>query len=296
LLRGEVATDPADPSETLRHLASEVRRRLTGEHGAVVAVGMACAGIVSPQSGSLGRSPNLPGWEGLDLGEAIRTAFSGVPAVVANDVNAALYGEWRLGAGLGCADLVMIALGTGVGGAIIVDGRLVTGTAHGAGEIGHMVLDMEGPPCTCGNRGCLEAYAGEVALVRRAREQATDTAPEHDPLRELVREEGRQLRTEALFRLARQGDRSTSDIFQEAGRRLGQAVANVVNILDPARVIIGGGVSQAGDLILDPCRQVVRRLVLSAGSRDIPIVPAALGPFAAALGAAIMAREGGCGT
>jgi glucokinase len=214
----------------------------------------------------------------------------GVPSVVDNDVNAALYGEYRYGAGRGCRDLVMIALGTGVGGGVLLGERLHRGAACGAGEIGHMVLDLEGPLCGCGNRGCLEAYAGSVAILRAARERVRD--PEASAgFRALLQEEGTELTTRVLHELAEQGDTTARDLFAVAGRRLGQAVANVANLLEPERVIVGGGVARAGAWILVPCREVVQRLVLSEESKRLPVVPAELGPHAAARGAAALAAE-----
>jgi len=291
LRQGRVATDPANPEITFQRLASEITESLAAEATSrLAAVGFACAGIVTPDSGQLGRSPNLPGWQGSVLADSVGQAFPGLPAVFANDVNAALFGEWRLGAGRDCHDLVMIALGTGVGGGIVVGGQLVIGSRHGAGEIGHTVLDRNGPECSCGNRGCLEAYAGGWALLRRARELAAEPAATDD-FRQLVQRDPDGLDTAALYGLAQQGDDAARSLFQAAGRWLGHAVANMVNVLDPERVIIGGGVAQAGELILAPCREVVREYVLAEASRDLPIVPAALGPFAASQGAAAMARE-----
>jgi glucokinase len=290
LAQGDVATDRDDPARTLVRLAAAVRDAVPA--GAVLSgVGLACAGIVSPGTGRLGRSPNLPGWEGIDLAGSLRSAFDGLPVAIANDVNAALYGEWRLGAGRGCRDLVMIALGTGVGGGVLVGGSLVTGARDGAGEIGHMVLDLAGPVCSCGNRGCLEAFAGEVGLVRRARELAgrDDAGAAY---RALAGGPDSALDAGRLHDLAVRGDRTAALLFREAGERLGQAVASLVNVLDPDRVIIGGGVARAGDLILEPCRAVARRLVMAEESRRVPVVPAELGVHAAALGAAAMAREG----
>jgi glucokinase len=228
----------------------------------------------------------------MALGQAVSEAFSGVPSVLANDVNAALYGEYYYGAGQGCRNLIMIALGTGVGGGVLIDGRLVTGAADGAGEIGHMVLDPQGPRCTCGNRGCLEAYAGSVALLQRARQLAADSGAATPEFERLIQDRDEKLTTVDLSDLALQGDATSSELFASAGRRLGQAVANCVNLLDPDRVIIGGGVAAAGDLILEPCRRYVPTAVLSEGSRNVPVVLAAKGSFAAALGAAALARQG----
>jgi len=290
---GEVPTNPADPEDTLGRLAQVVRARLAAEaaDAELVAVGLACAGIVNDETGWLGRSPNLLGWQNQDLGVHLRAAFGELPRVLANDVNAAVYGEWRLGAGRGARGAVMIALGTGVGGGVVCNGRLLTGARNSAGEIGHMVLDLDGPQCACGNHGCLEAYAGTVGLRRRARELADGDPGAGEGFRALVREMGDHLDAAALEKLAGAGDPTANALFREAGRRLGQAVANCVQVLDPDVVIIGGGVALAGELILAPCRETARSLIMAVESRNVPIMPAELGPFAASLGVAELARE-----
>jgi len=288
--QGEIRTDPDDPRDTLIRLGVATRQVLAAHSETIVAVGLACAGLVQPITGWLGRSPNLPGWEHKDLGRLLSEASDGLPIAVANDVNAALYGEYRHGAGRGCRDLVMIALGTGVGGGVLLDGELRVGATSSAGEIGHIVLDLEGPPCSCGNRGCLEAYAGAGGLLRRARELA-DEPDATEEFRALVQEEGTEFDTQALHILAEQGDPAARVLFTVAGRRLGQAVAGLVNLLDPERVIIGGGVAQAGGFILEPCREQVQRLVLSEEGKHLPVVMAELGPHAAARGAAALAAE-----
>ena len=289
---GEVPTDPRSILVSMERLAAAVGKVLGGapEYPRLAGLGMACAGIVNGASGWLGRSPNLPGWQDSQLAEEIARVFPDIPVALVNDVNGALYGEFRHGAGRGCRNLVMIALGTGVGGGVIVDEALVIGANHGAGEIGHMILDPDGPPCTCGSRGCLEAWAGSMGLVRQAREVAAESDPQ-DVLAQLVASDSVPLSTFEMARLAQQGDPSTTEIFYTAGRRLGQAVANIVNLLDPDRVIIGGGVAQAGDLILGPCREMVPGLVLAAEAKNVPVVSAELGPLAASVGAACLARE-----
>jgi glucokinase len=297
LHRGEVATDPLGLVPTLTRLAAAVHadlvdRPYAGTDGAspLAAVGLACAGIVDPVKGRLGRSPNLPGWENTNLARALQDVFGNCAIVLANDVNAALYGEYRLGAGRHHRNLVMIALGTGVGGGLLIDGRLLVGGHCGAGEIGHMVLDPTGPRCTCGGRGCLEAYAGSTAILNRVRE-LTALGQGSAALRDLTQAKGDRLTTRDLAELAGSGDDAARNIFAAAGRRLGQAVGNLINVLDPDRVIIGGGVASAGELILQPCRDEALRLVLAAEARQIPIVPAELGPTAAAVGVACLARE-----
>ena len=283
---GEVATRTDDPVASLTGLAAAVAPAAGGAGlPRLAAVGLACAGIINPATGALGRSPNLPGWENSGLGDHLAAVFGGVPWALANDVNAALYGEYRLGAGQDRDNLIMIALGTGVGGGVIIGGELLLGAHSGAGEIGHMVLDPAGPRCACGNAGCLEAFAGSTGILRAARAQASGGA-----LARLVAERGADLTTADLAGLAATGDADATEVFAVAGRRLGQAIGNLVNVLDPDMVIIGGGVARAGELILGPCRAAVPGYVLAAEARDVPIVPAALGNLAASLGAASLAR------
>ncbi len=297
VFEGEITTDPRSGKRTLARLALEVAEKISPAEGSdkgvfsrLAAVGLACAGIVNPVSGELSRSPNLPGWENTNLKRIAGNEFPDIPIALANDVNGALYGEYQAGAGRGCENLVMIALGTGVGGGVLLNGQLITGSHHGAAEIGHMVLDPSGPICTCGTVGCLEAWAGSVAIVKQARLLARVELKE-TALSQLVQEKGDNLTTRDLSQLAVEGDAASLALFAEVGHRLGCAVGNLVNVLDPDKVIIGGGVAQAGEFILGPCRRLVPNLVLSPEAGQLPIVPAELGPLAAAVGAAALARE-----
>jgi len=285
---GEVVatgSEPTRPDDALASLHGVVRA--VGAQGPrLAAVGLACAGIVDPESGRLGRSPNLPGWENTPLAERLVSVFGDLPVAVVNDVNGALYGEYCHGAGCGANNLVMLALGTGVGGGVMIGGQLVVGRHCGAGEIGHMVLDLDGPLCACGGHGCLEAYAGSRGILQEVRRQKTETG-----LSRLVQKCGDTLSTADVAALAEAGDAGARAVFAEVGRRLGQAIGNLVNILDPDLVIIGGGVAQAGDLIFGPCRELVPRLVLSTEAQKVAVVPAQLGNTAAAVGAASLARD-----
>ncbi|MCP4573034.1 MAG: ROK family protein [bacterium] len=293
---GEIPTNPDDPVDSFGYLPNMLNQ-WQGDREPLVprVVGLACAGIVDPENLTLGRSPNLPGWEGRDLGAVLRRVFPASGIVLVNDVNAALYGEYRQGAGQGCRDLVMLALGTGVGGGVLVDGKLLTGGHHGAAELGHMVLDPQGPVCRCGNRGCLEAWAGSVALRHRARQAAQGEDDGAADLRRRAQDRGCDLDPRDLAEAAAAGNELASSIYAEAGTRLGQAVGNLLNVLDPDKVIIGGGVAQAGELLLEPCCREARRIVLAEGARETPIVPAELGVHAAAVGACWLAREAEAG-
>jgi glucokinase len=287
---GEVPTDPQSVTASMQRLSQAV----AGYLPRLKAMGMACAGIIDPVQGTLGRSPNLPGWQDSPLGEIVTSVLNGLPLTLVNDVNGALYGEYCQGAGRGCANLVMIALGTGVGGGIILDGKLLVGSHHGAGEIGHTMLDPDGPPCACGNRGCLEAYAGSTGILQRARELAADPATPEE-FRQFVENHGSGLTTRHLTGLADQGQTTAKELFAWAGEKLGQAVGNLINILDPDRVIVGGGVARAGEHILAPCRATFPPMVLSREAARTPVVMAELGSLAAAVGAAALARQAGAG-
>ena len=287
LLCEEIRTDPDDSAATLGRLAGRVTE---AGFGPPSAVGIACAGIVDVVGGRLGRAPNLPGWQGSNLRTVAATFWPETPLALANDVNGALMGEVAEGSGRGARSIAMLALGTGVGGALMIDGRLVTGGRYGAGEFGHMVVDPNGPRCTCGSRGCLEAYASATALVNAARKRAAEpdcgrtlkAAAAADPAGPTPR---------VLAGLAREGDADALELYTLAGRMLGQAIGNLVNILDPDIVIIGGGVAGAGDLLLDPARETAASLILCEASRTTPVVVSELGPHAAAIGAAIMADD-----
>jgi glucokinase len=285
---GEIPTDPNDIDATFARLAARITSDLAGAVPA--AAGVACAGIVDPVDGRLGRAPNLLGWEGADLAAALRRGFGESPCAFANDVNAALAGEARFGAGQGCRNLVMLALGTGVGGAVMIDGRLLIGAHNGAGEIGHMVLDPGGPPCSCGGHGCLEAFAGSRGVLAEARRRADAPGASQD-LRDMIRIRGDVFTARDLSDLAAAGDECVERLFLDTGMILGVAVGNLINILDPDKVIIGGGVARAGDILLDPCRETAASLVLCEASRTTPVEPAKLGHRAAALGAADLARD-----
>jgi len=291
LHEGDIPTNPDSGPDTMSRLADVARDLLGGDLDRLQGVGLACAGIVNPRTGWLGRSPNLPGWENNHLGQTLSAAFADKPVVLANDVNAALYGEYRQGAGQGCDNLIMIALGTGVGGGVLLNGKLVLGSHFGAGEIGHMILDPRGPVCTCGSQGCLEAWAGSVALLKAAHRLARDICT--PAFANLVLDRGESLTPRDLSILAETGDPTAIELFAAAGRRLGQAVGNLINLLDPDQVIIGGGVAKAGDLILGPCRDMIPGIVLGAEAAKVPVVPAGLGHLAAAVGAACLAREAG---
>jgi glucokinase len=211
-----------------------------------------------------------------------------VPAVVENDANAAAYGEWRAGAGRGLSSFVCLTLGTGVGGGIVLGGSLYRGATGFAGEIGPAVICADGPPCACGNRGCLEALIGARAIVRRARElYGASGGARAEPAA------GRS--PEELARAAARGDEVAARVFAETGRYLGIALANIVHILAPEAIAVGGGVAGAGEILFGPARETLRRSVMDDRMAEVRVVPAELGNRAAVLGSALLAHAEAAG-
>jgi glucokinase len=216
-----------------------------------------------------------------------------LPVVVENDANAAAWAEWRFGAGRGEDRLVCVTLGTGIGGGIVLDGAVQRGRHGMAGEFGHMVVYPDGHRCECGNRGCLEQYASGNVLGREARELARAGSPVTMPLMERVGGVVDDLVGPVITEAARDGDPCAIELFEDVGRWLGIGLANLAAALDPGIFVIGGGVSDAGELLLRPARLSFRRTLTGRGFRPEPrIVAAALGPEAGLVGAADLARTG----
>lgn len=259
-------------------------RKVTPEQ--VAGIGVASAGLIL--AGRITRSPNLEHWEGVDLGRGLSRRL-GRPVHIENDVNALAYGEWKLGAGRGTRNMVCLALGTGVGGGLILGGKLYRGSRGLAAELGHMSIDMNGRPCPCGSRGCLEAYAGGVA-IRKSAELALDRKV-RGAVALARRLRGAAPEPAALAAAAREGDRLAATLLAEAGAAVGVAAANLINALDPDLIVLAGGVSRAGRFILEPARLQARRRIMNPDVQKCRLRLRALGDDGAALGAALLARE-----
>ena len=280
------AKTPGDSEGALEAVVG-LARELTEMRDDVRAVGVGAAGLIEASSGAIRFAPNLA-WRDLPLRDRVREALD-LPVVVDNDANTAAWGEFRFGAAQGYRDVLVVTVGTGIGGAIISGGELVRG-AHGfAGEIGHVIVEPDGPRCGCGNRGCFEQVASGNAIGRLGREAAT----EH-PASRIAEIAGDPLRVtgELVLAAARQGDRIALHIFDEVGRRLGDGLAGLANVLDPEAIVVGGGVIEAGELLLAPARERFRLSVEAPENRpEVPLLPAKLGNRAGAIGAAAMALE-----
>lgn len=238
----------------------------------VVALGMGLPGPVHT-TGELGDSTILPGWVGVRAADALEAAL-GMPVGVDNDANLGALSESKWGAGVGVLDLVYLKASTGIGAGLIINGRLFRGAGHTAGEIGHTVIDPGGPVCRCGNRGCLEMYAGSAAILSALRA----THPEVADLAGAVAR-------------AHAGDPGCRRVIADAGRAIGSALATLCNIVNPARVIVGGTLGEAGELLLEPMRASLQAGAIRSAAEDVEIVRPSLGHDAELMGAIALALE-----
>lgn len=243
----------------------------------VTALGIGAPGLVN--DGVVRNSPNLPGWHrGVSLLKMVQKRLAGleIPVTVENDVNCMLTAECIIGARRGYSQVVGLAIGTGVGGGLWIDGKLVKGANGGAGELGHMTVALDGPRCKCGNHGCLEALIGSEAIVSR-----------YLGYRKEARK--RRLSVAIIAGLARHGDQAAIRTLAETGRILGAALAGLANIINPQLFVIGGGISQSGRLMMVPAAREMRSRAMPYNLKGLKIKTAKLGPLSGAVGAAIMA-------
>ena len=261
---------------------------LAGRHS-IHAVGIGAAGFVDAGRATVVFSPHLS-WRDEPLRDALSRRLR-LPVVVENDANASAWAEWRFGAGRGEDQLVVVNLGTGIGGAVVSGGAIQRGRYGMAGEFGHIQVVPGGIRCECGNRGCWEQYASGNALVREARELANANSPVAQGL--LARVDGDPARITGMVvtEAAQDGDLAAVELFQEVGHWLGVGIANLAAAYDPGRFVIGGGVSEAGELLLAPAREAFRRSLTGRGFRpEADIVRAQMGNDAGLIGAADLAR------
>lgn len=247
-------------------------------------VSVVIPGAVNVSAGMIVRVPNVPCLDGFNLVEALSTALHR-PAILENDANAAAVGESWQGAARGRRTIVCLTLGTGVGGGIILDGRLWHGVSDSAAEVGHMCVEpFSKVRCGCGNYGCLEAFASATAIVRMAHEGLSQNP-------ESTLNQTRELTSAEIFEAGKQGDALALAVFQRMGFYLGIGIANLVDVLNPEMIVIGGGAANGWELFETAMRQTVREHVFPASSADVEIVKAACGDDAGLLGAAKLAFD-----
>ena len=297
-LGGEILTHRGEPSEikdgprVVLDRAKEMLAGLLLDEGSgprdVLAAGVGVPGPVEQASGLLKSPPIMPGWDGYPIRSAFADEYA-VPVFVDNDVNVMALGEHRGGVAKGIDNVLFVKIGTGIGGAIIADGRLYRGTQGCAGDIGHICADPEGPVCPCGNRGCLEAMAGAPAIAAKAERCARSGASA--ALRQRLEERGR-LDARDVGAAAALGDHHALDIIRESGRIVGRVLAALVSTLNPSLVIVGGGVANIGHALLAEIRSAVYRRSLPLATRNLPVVLSELDGMAGVAGANVLAAEG----
>jgi glucokinase len=282
----KVPTPATDPEAIANAVVELVTELSTGVE--VTAVGVAAAGFVDSERSTILYSPNLS-WRNEPFKAELASRL-GIPVFIENDANAAGWAEYRFGAGRGVKHMIMLTIGTGVGGAIIVDGHMVRGGFGIAAELGHINVVPDGVLCGCGQRGCLESYGSGTALLKAAKQLVASGAPEAKRLAELESEVG-SLSGVEVYRAIQERDSGALALLTELGTALGRAVASLVAVLDPELVVIGGGVSAAGDLLLEPIRKAYLEHLPARGFRpELRIEAATLVNDAGVVGAADLAR------
>ena len=278
-----------DQDEVLATMVEAVEE-VTAAVGAVDAAGFGIPSLVEAGTGVSVSSVHLP-LDGVPFRDVMRERL-GLPVYVDNDVNLAALAEQRIGAARGAGVVVMLTLGTGIGGAIVLDGRVFRGADGAAGELGHVTIDIDGPPCQgdCPNRGCLEVMASGTAIGREG-ERVARELPASALGRALA--QGVPVTGELVTDLAIRGESEAQGVLELIGGRLGVGLVGIVNTFNPEVVVIGGGASRAGDLLLEPARRVVAERALRPSRETARIVTAALGEDAGMIGAALFARAGG---
>ncbi len=267
----------------MKEAITELIKETKSDPKNIESIGFGFPGQIDYQKGIVRLAPNIPGWVDVPIAEIMEKEF-GIPTRVDNDVRCAALGELNYGAGQGCDNLICITVGTGIGSGLVINGKLVRGASNAAGEIGHIKLDMNGGPlCGCGDRGCLEAFASGPSIVALAEEYIK--GGKSTKYRELANPD---ITPYIVSEAAKQGDPVAKRIFTIVGEYIGIGLASVVNLLNPEKIIIGGGVAAAGDLLLTPIKEsLVKRAMPIAGSA-VEIVPAQLGNSAGVIGASLL--------
>ena len=249
----------------------------------VRSIGVATPGPNNPQLGIIYRAPNIPGWDDLPIVQILQDRFH-VPVLLGNDANLAALGEWKFGAGQGHHHLLYVTISTGIGGGVIIDDRMLLGSQGLAGELGHVTADPNGPMCSCGHRGHLEAFASGTAIMRYVAEQLAQGVP--SSLSELSNPTGRD-----ISMAAENGDPLAKAALARAGTYMGRALADYLHIFNPTIIILGGGVSRSGSFLIEPLRAAMLETIISPEyMHGLVITTAALGDDAGLLGALVLAQ------
>jgi len=294
----QVVTERSDPTyafegpdHVIKRMKNIIREMMQLHHITdenVLCMGLGIPGLLNPKEGFSIFSPNFPGWENIHVVQDMNKEFS-FPVFIDNDVRINLYGEWYFGAGKGFENVVLVTIGTGLGSGIVVDGKVLYGTTSSIGEIGHMNMYREGRLCRCGSSGCLGRYVSAIGMVRTCVEKLE--GGEHSIIQTWVEGDLSRINAKMISDAYDLNDSLAIEVMHETGEILGFGLANVVNLFNPELIIIGGGVSAAGDRLLHTVRETIRHHALKLSSNACSVVTAQLGERSGMIGAAAYAKN-----
>ncbi len=251
----------------------------------IIGVGVGIPGAVDIITGTIHYLTNIPGWQEVPFGNILKKRL-GLPVFVDNDVNVMALGELFFGAGIGAKNMLCITLGTGVGGGLILEGKLYRGSSSAAGEFGHMPINIDGPKCNCGSRACVEAYVGNHYIARDV--IARIKKGEKTSIKKLAGNDLSKITPEIISRAARAGDRFAKKVWIDAGNKIGVGLAGVVNLLNVEKIVIGGGVAEAGKILFDSIKKTIMTRAMKLPARTVKVVKAKLRSDAGLIGAAAL--------
>ena len=272
------------PNAVIKRIVDAVKAVSSGSK--IAAVGIGAAGIIDVETGLITTSPNLPGWRNIKLKDILEREL-GIKTFVDNDATVAALAEHKFGIAAGCDHFICVTLGTGIGGGIVTNGQVYRGTSGAAGEIGHMTIDVNGPLCGCGNRGCWETLASGSALEREAKAKMAEGIQTTIP-RYAKGSDGR-VTAKGIFLAAQDGDELAKKLIEQLGFYVGVGLSNLINIFNPQLVVISGGVSRMGDMLLEPARKTVRERAFELSAKAVRVEVSSLGYDAGPLGAVALA-------
>jgi glucokinase len=275
------------PNAVIKRVVDAIKAVSSGSK--IAAVGIGAAGIIDVEKEVITFSPNLPGWRNIKLKDILEREL-GLKTFVDNDATVAAMAEHKFGLAVGCDHLIFITLGTGIGGGIITNGNVYRGASGSAGEIGHMMIDINGPPCGCGKKGCWEALASGSALEREARAKIEEGVNTSIP--KYARAKGGRITAKGVYLAAQDGDETAMDLIEQLGFYLGVGLANLINIFNPQLVVVGGGVSRMGEMLLVPARKTIREHAFEISAKAARVEVSSLGYDAGPLGAVALALSG----
>ena len=269
----------------IKQAIKDLMKETNTDSKSIEGIGFDFPGQVDYKTGVVKLAPNIPGWVNVPIAQMIEDEFH-IPTRIDNDVRCAALGEMKFGAGQGCENFICITVGTGIGSGLVVNGKLVRGASNAAGEIGHIKLQMnDGPICGCGDTGCLEAFASGPSIVAMAQDYIK--GGKSTKFRELAGVDN-EITPYIVAKAAEEGDPVAKRIFEIVGEYIGIGLTSVINLLNPEKVIIGGGVAEAGDLLLEPIRKTVKERAMVVAGSAVEIVPAQLGNSAGVIGASML--------